>query len=93
VNAPAPHLEGFDAGRLQGWLEGRQAGYRLGYDEGRTAGIREGWLAAGEDERQRFAIVPTVGTSHAELQRIRAEHGPVKPLKTPAECLATWGDR
>jgi len=90
MSAPAEHLDGFDAGRLQGWSEGRLAGYRLGYGEGLTAGRREGWLAAGEDERQRFAIVPKVGPSHAALQRRRAAYPPAKPVKSREECLASW---
>lgn len=93
MNAVTSHLEGFDAGRLQGWVEGRLTGYTIGYGEGHTDGVRDGWLSAGADERQRFAIRPTVGPSHAELQRKRTSYPTPKPVQTSAECLATWGNR
>jgi hypothetical protein len=86
----AAWLSGLEAGRFQGYQDGRDAGYRDGYAAGMLEGGIIAWRAAEADERRRFALAPTAGESFAELQRRRAQHGPAKPVKTPAECLATW---
>lgn len=93
------HLRGFDAGRLQGWLEGRLAGYGLGYGEGVAAGRVEGWVALEEVDRVAFEnYLSEFGgvlgqASYAELVRVRAAMGDaaVRPVRSPAECLESWG--
>lgn len=92
TSAGAAYLSGLDAGRYQGYQDGRDAGYRDGYADGQLDGGIRAWRAAEADERRRFATVTPTGPAYAELERIRndpATH-PSKPLKTPAECLATW---
>ncbi|WP_454853259.1 hypothetical protein [Promicromonospora soli] len=86
-------VNGLDAGRFQGYQDGREGGYRDGYAAGHADGALAAWRAAEADERRRFAIAPgrDIGPSFAELQKRRNDYGPAKPLKTPAECLATWG--
>lgn len=85
----AAYLSGVEAGRFQGHEAGRDSGYRDGYQDGLLEGGILAWRAAEADERARFATTPPAGTSYAELTRIR-NATPSKPLKTPAECLATW---
>lgn len=85
----AAFLSGLDAGRYQGYQDGRDAGYRDGWADGQLDGGLRAWRAAEADERARFARTPPTGPSYAELTRIR-NATPSKPLKTPAECLATW---
>ena len=96
--AVAAYLNGVEAGRFQGYADGRADGYRDGYIAGRLDGHRAGWDHHEDVDRIAFQnYLSEFGgqlgqPSYAELQRIRndpATH-PMKPLKTPAECLATW---
>lgn len=87
----AAYLNGLEAGRFQGYQDGRNAGYRDGYEVGHADGALAGWRAAEADERRRFALrPPPAGPSYNELRSRRTNYPPAKPVKTPAECLATW---
>lgn len=98
TSVAAAFLSGLEAGRFQGYQDGRNHGFRDGYDEGHLAGMRKGWAAcdahaaARYDELRAIYGHPTPGESFTERRRRQRERELklAKPLKTPAECLATW---
>jgi hypothetical protein len=98
TSVAAAFLRGVEAGRAEGYAEGHADGYHEGYDAGHLNGSRAGWDAHEEVDRIAFAnYLSEFGgqlgqPSYAELRRRRDESARrnTKPLKTPAECLATW---
>lgn len=94
----AAFLSGIEAGRFQGYEDGRQAGYRDGWRTGYDTGHRRGWDHHEDIDRIAFdnwmsEHGGTLGQPSYAARRAAAEareRAAMKPLKTPAECLASW---
>lgn len=84
----AAWLHGYTTGRDVGRHDGRAVGFAEGYDAGHADGIPAGARLADLAASAKWAAyLPQLRTYRP---RTRRPHTEAKPLRTTAQCLASW---
>lgn len=85
----AAWLHGYTTGHNIGFQDGRAAGNAEGYDHGHADGIPAGRRLADDEAAAKWHAYRTWFTTRPN-RAVPRPLGEVRPLQTPAECLATW---
>jgi hypothetical protein len=86
----AAWLHGYTTGHAAGRHDGRVVGFVQGYDAGHADGIPDGRRLADDEAAARFRAYRAMSDAVRPNLACPSPWGEVKPLQTPAECLATW---